>query len=68
MSNHANGVIRTDYSLESEVCVSYANRFFKAGDEFKIFYGPRSNAELFTHQGFVYPPNKSDTVRIKLGI
>ncbi len=67
MSNHANGVIGTDYDLEHQNCICYATRPFKAGDEFKIFYGPRSNAELFTHQGFVYLPNKADSVKIKLG-
>ncbi len=68
MCNHANGVIGTDYDPEHGTCVCYATQPFKAGEEFKIFYGPRSNAELFIHQGFVYPSNKADSIKIKLGM
>ncbi|KAL1433540.1 hypothetical protein MTO96_012375 [Rhipicephalus appendiculatus] len=33
-----------------------------------IFYGRRTNAEFFIHNGFVFPENRHDSVDIKLGI
>ena len=67
MSNHTNGLVATDFNLETHSCECYATQFTKAGGEFRIFYGPRTNAELFVHQGFVYPNNECDSLRIKLG-
>ena len=67
MSNHTNGLVGTDFNFESRSCECYATHSFKAGSEFRIFYGPRTNAELFVHQGFVFPRNECDSLRIKLG-
>ena len=39
-----------------------------AGQEFRIFYGPRSNSDFFINQGFVFPDNSHNTVRIRLGL
>lgn len=39
-----------------------------AGQEFRIFYGPRTNSEFFINQGFVFMDNSQDAVRIRLGL
>lgn len=33
-----------------------------------IFYGPRSNAELLLHNGFVFDANEHDRLAIRIGI
>ena len=67
LCNHSHGYMGTNFNLEDRACDCYAMCATRAGEEFKIFYGPRSNAELFIHQGFVYPPNEVDSLKIKLG-
>jgi len=32
-----------------------------------IFYGPRSNAELLLHSGFVYDDNAHDKLAVRMG-
>lgn len=58
----------TDYDPESSSLHCYSIARYVAGDEFKIFYGPRSNADLLLNSGFVYADNQHDTVKIKLGL
>jgi histone-lysine N-methyltransferase SETD3 len=67
MCNHWLGTISTDFNTELRACDCFSPNAVRAGKELRIFYGARSNAELFLHQGFVYPPNTGDTLRIKLG-
>lgn len=33
-----------------------------------IFYGPRSNAELLLHNGFVFDANEHDRLAIRIGM
>lgn len=66
--NHSSGHISTYFNVESSTCDCYAQRDFKANEEFRIFYGPRSNCELLLQQGFVYPENEFDSYQVKLGI
>jgi len=40
----------------------------KAAEQIFIFYGPRTNSEFFVHNGFVYPENEHDGLRLRLGI
>ena len=61
------GTISTDFNTELRTCDCFSPSAVREGKELRIFYGARSNAELFLHQGFVYPPNTGDTLRIKLG-
>ena len=61
------GTISTDFNVDLRTCDCFSPSAVKPGKELRIFYGARSNAELFLHQGFVYPPNTGDTLRIKLG-
>ena len=61
------GTISTDFNAELRTCDCFSPSAVRTGKELRIFYGARSNAELFLHQGFVYPPNTGDTLRIKLG-
>ena len=32
-----------------------------------IFYGPRSNAELLLHSGFIYDDNVHDKLAVRMG-
>lgn len=43
----------TDYDEEKNCCVCLAQKDFKKGDQFTIYYGKRHNVELFLHNGFV---------------
>ena len=67
MCNHTNGQITTDFDLENHGCICYAGSKMEAGGQFTIFYGARPNADLLLHQGFVYPENSHDSLKIKLG-
>lgn len=67
LCNHCSGHISTYFNVESSTCDCYAQQDFKANDEFKIFYGQRSNSELLLQQGFVYHDNEFDSYHIKLG-
>ena len=67
-ANHSEGHMTTFFDVENRLCECFASQNTKAGDEFKIFYGPRNNSDLFVHQGFVYDDNQSDSVPIKLGM
>lgn len=40
----------------------------KTGDEVFNYYGDRTNAEFFLHNGFVYDNHTNDSVRVKIGI
>jgi len=43
-----------------------ACRDYQAAEQIFIFYGPRTNAEFFVHNGFVYPDNEHDGMRLRL--
>ncbi|KAK8729769.1 hypothetical protein OTU49_008305 [Cherax quadricarinatus] len=68
MANHQQGIYSTDYDDEKNCSVCLAQRDFKAGDQFTIYYSQRPNTELFLHNGFVYRDNKNDSLAIKLGV
>ena len=67
LSLSLSGTISTDFNVELRTCDCFSPTTVKTGKELRIFYGARSNTELFLHQGFVYPPNTADTLRIKMG-
>lgn len=68
MCNHEHGEIRTDYNNELNRGECYALRDFKTDEQIFIFYGARPNADLFLHNGFVYPNNQHDSLSVTLGI
>ncbi|KAK4886511.1 hypothetical protein RN001_002782 [Aquatica leii] len=68
LCNHTNGNISTDYNPNFNRSECLALRDFKAGEQIFIFYGPRSNAELFIHNGFVCEDNIHDGFWLKLGV
>ncbi|GJQ82303.1 hypothetical protein Trydic_g379 [Trypoxylus dichotomus] len=68
MCNHTNGNISTDYNPDLDRCECLAVRKFTAGEQLFIFYGPRTNADLFVHNGFVYEENQHDYYPLNLGI
>lgn len=58
----------TTYRVETESCVCIAPRNYAKGEQINIFYGERSNADFLVHNGFVYPENHHDVLKIKFGI
>ena len=66
-THSTSGTITTDFNTELRCCDCFSPGAVKSGKELRIYYGARSNAELFLHQGFVYPPNTGDSLRIKMG-
>lgn len=68
MANHKQGMYSTDFDDEKmrSVCLSPCD--IKAGEEFTIYYGHRSNCDLFLHNGFVVKDNRNDSLGIKLGV
>ena len=67
LCNHSSGSISTFFNVETSTCDCYAQQDFRADEEFRIFYGGRSNLELLLQQGFVYPLNDFDSYLVKLG-
>jgi len=68
MCNHSNGKLSTDFNEEMDRSECMACRDYQAAEQIFIFYGPRTNAEFFVHNGFVYPDNEHDGMRLRLGI
>ncbi len=66
--NHSSGHITTFFNVDIQTCDCYAQQDCSAGEEFTIFYGPRTNSELLLQQGFVYPRNEFDSLEVKLGV
>ncbi|XP_034938623.1 actin-histidine N-methyltransferase [Chelonus insularis] len=68
MCNHEEGMITTDYNINSDTCECYAKRAFKTGEQIFISYGARTNSDFFVHSGFVCTDNKNDGFKLRLGI
>ncbi|KAF7993010.1 hypothetical protein HCN44_005791 [Aphidius gifuensis] len=68
MCNHEEGIITTDFNINSDTCECYVKRSFNKGEQIFINYGLRTNSEFFVHSGFVYPDNKNDGFKLRLGI
>jgi len=68
MFNHRSGRLSTDFVKSSNACVCYADGEYAADDQVYIFYGVRTNADFLVHNGFVYPDNEHDAVKIRLGV
>ncbi|GFG32224.1 hypothetical protein Cfor_02037 [Coptotermes formosanus] len=68
MCNHNNGKLSTDFNAEQNRSECMACRDYQAGEQIFISYGPRTNSEFFVHNGFVYPDNEHDGLRLRLGI
>lgn len=68
MCNHTNGKLSTDFNAVQDRSECMACRDYQAGEQIFIFYGPRTNSELFVHNGFVYPDNEHDGLCLKLGV
>jgi histone-lysine N-methyltransferase SETD3 len=67
MCNHTNGIYTSDYNADADACECFCLQDFAADQQILIFYGPRSNGEFLVHNGFVYPDNEHDQLRLKLG-
>lgn len=60
--------LSTDFEKGDNVCVCYADNEYSADEQVFIFYGVRTNADFLVHNGFVYPDNEHDAVKIRLGV
>lgn len=58
----------TDYDTVKDCLVFYSMNDVKPGDEIYNYYGDRTNAEFFLHNGFVFDDHTNDSVRVKIGI
>ncbi|KAK7074955.1 Histone-lysine N-methyltransferase setd3 [Halocaridina rubra] len=68
MANHKEGMYSTDFDDEKMQSICFAQCNIRAGEEFTIYYGQRSNSDLFLHNGFVATDNSNDSLAIKLGV
>ncbi|XP_017030448.1 actin-histidine N-methyltransferase [Drosophila kikkawai] len=68
MANHRPGKITSFYDSGTRQMDCTAQEEFKAGEQFFIYYGDRSNADLLVHNGFVDLNNRKDYVKIRLGL
>ncbi|XP_050299746.1 actin-histidine N-methyltransferase [Anthonomus grandis grandis] len=68
LCNHTNGTISTDYNPQLKRSECLAFRDFQAGEQLFIYYGARTNADFFIHNGFVYEENENDIYWIRLGV
>jgi len=57
---HSESEISTDFDEANDGTVCMANRNFVKGEQFTIYYGKRSNADLLVHNGFVYTSISSE--------
>eukprot|EP01129_Flabellula_baltica_P006640 TRINITY_DN2500_c0_g1_i1.p1 TRINITY_DN2500_c0_g1~~TRINITY_DN2500_c0_g1_i1.p1 ORF type:complete len:517 (-),score=131.08 TRINITY_DN2500_c0_g1_i1:26-1516(-) len=63
--NHEDGDdITAEYSLETESIECRAKRSFKEGEQVYMFYGHRTNGDLFMNSGFVIENNKWDYITV----
>lgn len=60
--------LSTDYEQSDDTCLCYANDQYLADEQVYIFYGVRTNADFLVHNGFVYPDNEHDAVKVHLGM
>lgn len=61
--------ISTDFDDDTAETFCMANRDFKTGDEFTIFYGVRTNSDFLVHNGFVPDGgNPHNAYVLKLGV
>ena len=51
---HKESEVSTDFDEANDGTICMANRDFVKGEQFTIYYGKRSNADLLVHNGFVY--------------
>ncbi|GAB6031701.1 Histone-lysine N-methyltransferase setd3 [Chamberlinius hualienensis] len=68
MCNHLHGQVSTDFNLERNELLCYAQKRISKGDQIFISYGERSNGEFFVYNAFVSKINPNDSVVLKLGI
>ena len=68
LCNHKEGPVSIDYNPENRQCECFLMDAVKAGDEILIHYGPRPNTELAVFNGFFYPNNSHDIVKLKLSL
>ncbi|XP_017152710.1 actin-histidine N-methyltransferase [Drosophila miranda] len=68
MANHRPGKITSYYDSGVHQMDCTAQEACKAGEQFFIYYGDRSNADLLVHNGFIDVNNRKDYVKIRLGL
>jgi len=60
MCNHQPGIYTSAYNMKTETLDCEASRDYKAGEEYRIFYGARPDSDLLVYSGFVMPPGENE--------
>ncbi|KAL7742599.1 hypothetical protein ACLKA6_012737 [Drosophila palustris] len=68
MANNRNGKITSFYDSATRGMSCTAQEACKAGEQFFIYYGDRSNADSLVHSGFVDTNNPKNYVELRLGL
>jgi len=66
MINHGCDQLSSDYDDEADTVIIKAGRDFKEGEEFVMFYGPRTNSDFLLNQGFCPKGNKHNAIELTL--
>lgn len=66
MINHCEGEYTTHYNMETDCLEFFSMGTTHKDEQVYMFYGPRPNAELLVHSGFVYENNRRDKLEVSL--
>ncbi|KAI3648019.1 hypothetical protein MP228_008240 [Amoeboaphelidium protococcarum] len=71
MVNHKDGLLSTEYDLQSDCLVSRSNSDYHQGEEYCMCYGNRSNMDLLLYSGFILSQRTSldlESVKIQVSL
>lgn len=68
MCNYRDGELATFFNPETQASESFTMVDVKKGEQIYIYYGNRSNGELFIYSGFINDEHKADAIKIKLSL
>ncbi|XP_062138664.1 actin-histidine N-methyltransferase [Drosophila sulfurigaster albostrigata] len=68
MANNRHGKITSYYDSVTRGMACTAQEACRAGEQFFIYYGDRSNADALVHSGFVDTNNPKNYVELRLGL
>jgi histone-lysine N-methyltransferase SETD3 len=66
LCNYSDGYIATFFNPEEEMNVAHLMTDVNAGDQIFIYYGDRSNFDLFLYSGFVFEKHAHDSLKLEI--